>query len=57
LYSISQEKKVLGNSFKTNVSVLNNSNFMMNQSFCSTTSKPRSSLRTRGISNKENENS
>jgi hypothetical protein len=48
---------VLGNSFKTNVSVLNNSSAMMNQSFCSTTSKPRSSFRPRGVSNKENEHS
>ena len=56
LYLVSQEKKVLGNSFKNN-SLNLNSSVLLNQSICSTTSKPRNSFRARGISNKENTHS
>lgn len=47
LYSISQAKKVLGNPFKTVTSTSNNNSFVLNQSICSTTSKPRMSLKPR----------
>ncbi len=52
LYSISQAKKALGNPFKANTPLSNNTSFVLNQSMCSVTAKARSSLKPRLTSNK-----
>ena len=55
LYAVTQTKKALGTSFKTNASFLNTSNVNLNQSICSTTSKTKQiTPRARVISNKQN---